>query len=299
VKKTINQKLSVPYHKTKRNEDGIIEDENALTTEEFISIIAPTAQELEKQTGIFASLTLAQAIQETGRGNSRVGREAGNVFGVKATKQHKDLIYTAPNKKSYIYFMNYPKVKKIKNLAERIKAAWKESIMQRKDLFKNVQIYQLVKLALLPETAAFLLQYPITSKSPDQSGYAEDNLYPKNLIFHIETHNLRKYDIDKIDYDIKKYPFLDSRTYYIIPGAPYYPNEIIKQGFKPNDFQKKYYIIPCNRNGVYKKASASGYESVLFLDTKHSTFFTSIRKIQTKYRSEINSWNYLTNPTLK
>jgi hypothetical protein len=52
--------------------------------EQFISSIAEAAVVSQDQTGVPASVTIAQAILETYWGSSRLAREANNYFGIKA-----------------------------------------------------------------------------------------------------------------------------------------------------------------------------------------------------------------------
>jgi flagellum-specific peptidoglycan hydrolase FlgJ len=288
--KKVDEKLSVPYIKTKRNDKGMVVDENRLTIEEFVKLIAPGANELEKKTGIFASLTIAQAIQETGLGNSRIAREAGNIFGVKSTGKPQNISYKVPNGNSYINFLNYSSVKKINDRAQKLKAAWEESVKHREELIGKEKIYNLVKQAADPESAAFLLQYSYNGyRSIEDGGYAEDNLYPKVLIEHIEKYKLNQYDVKG-----QSWP---TRSIYVVKN-PRYNNELLKKGFKPNSFQKKYYVIPCDKNGNYKTNQGKGYEMVLFAD------FTRGDKMEKKGIRAIQQydevdWSYLTNPRLK
>jgi flagellum-specific peptidoglycan hydrolase FlgJ len=53
---------------------------------DFIFMVAPGARESQRQTGVPASVTLAQAILESDWGRSRLSREANNLFGIKALR---------------------------------------------------------------------------------------------------------------------------------------------------------------------------------------------------------------------
>ena len=55
----------------------------SVKTENFINRIAPMAVEDMKQTRVLASLTIAQAILESGWGESKLAREGNNLFGIK------------------------------------------------------------------------------------------------------------------------------------------------------------------------------------------------------------------------
>ncbi|WP_035698697.1 glucosaminidase domain-containing protein, partial [Glycomyces tenuis] len=53
------------------------------TEQDFIDRHAAAAQESRRATGVPASVTLAQAILETGWGDSALAREDHNIFGMK------------------------------------------------------------------------------------------------------------------------------------------------------------------------------------------------------------------------
>ena len=53
-----------------------------MTEEQFIATIGPIAQADYSRTGVFASLTIAQAILESGWGKSELAQKANNLFGI-------------------------------------------------------------------------------------------------------------------------------------------------------------------------------------------------------------------------
>ena len=69
-------------------EDGYIEEEQAVTTKlqkEFIEKIGAMAHADMLSTGVLASVTVAQAIIESGWGTSTLAKEANNLFGMKSS----------------------------------------------------------------------------------------------------------------------------------------------------------------------------------------------------------------------
>ena len=58
-------------------------------TDNFIGRIAPLAVEDMKKTGVLASLTIAQAILESGWGESTLAKNYNNLFGIKADSSWK------------------------------------------------------------------------------------------------------------------------------------------------------------------------------------------------------------------
>jgi flagellum-specific peptidoglycan hydrolase FlgJ len=64
----------------------------------FIQTLAPHAQHATRKTGIPASVSLAQAILESGWGNSQLARRANNLFGIKAGSGWKGPTLSLPTK---------------------------------------------------------------------------------------------------------------------------------------------------------------------------------------------------------
>ena len=56
-----------------------------VSTSQFIRIMGPLAQENYKESGVLASVTLAQSILESGWGKSELAQKSNNMFGMKAT----------------------------------------------------------------------------------------------------------------------------------------------------------------------------------------------------------------------
>jgi flagellum-specific peptidoglycan hydrolase FlgJ len=58
-------------------------DFSSLTPNEFIKLLYPLALQSEKETGVPAAVTLAQAILESGWGKSKLATDGNNFFGIK------------------------------------------------------------------------------------------------------------------------------------------------------------------------------------------------------------------------
>ncbi len=72
-------------YKTLTREELKIEEENF----EFIKTIEKEAQKSYKEYGVFPSITIAQAILESGWGNSQLTKDSNNLFGIKADDRWK------------------------------------------------------------------------------------------------------------------------------------------------------------------------------------------------------------------
>lgn len=66
--------------------------------QEFISTLAPHARQSNRRLGIPASISLAQAILESGWGRSQLAQKAKNLFGIKAGRSWTGPVIELPTK---------------------------------------------------------------------------------------------------------------------------------------------------------------------------------------------------------
>lgn len=66
--------------------------------DEFIAWLAPHATAANRRTGIPASVVIAQAALESGWGDSRLTRDAANLFGIKAGSSWRGRVISAPTR---------------------------------------------------------------------------------------------------------------------------------------------------------------------------------------------------------
>lgn len=151
---------------------------------EFIGKVLPGAEAAYQKTGVLPSLTLAQAILESGWGKASIGN---NLFGIKANDAwtgKKKLVKTAEYKngeKYYIdaWFRDYDSIE--------------ESVLDHGKLLTNPR-YEKVRTAKNYIEACTQLQ---------AAGYATDPNYAKSLINLIETYGLNQWDGGKTNEGIK------------------------------------------------------------------------------------------------
>lgn len=144
----------------------------------FINKIGPMAMADMKATGILASLTIAQAILESGWGKSKLATEANNLFGIKGTYNGQG--YTCKTQEwdgsKFITveatFRKYP--------------SWAESLADHSDLFNRLDRYKKLR---------GLTDYKLACKYVYEAGYATDPGYTDKLISLIEKYNLTAWDI--------------------------------------------------------------------------------------------------------
>jgi flagellum-specific peptidoglycan hydrolase FlgJ len=131
-----------------------------------------------KSHGILASLTIAQAILESGWGESGLTQKANNLFGIKCGSAWRGDSITLPTQEwdgsKYITV----------NAAFRKYASWADSIADH------------TQLLLLPRYKNLVGEkdYKAACQKIREDGYATSPTYTKNLIKLIEQYNLNQYD---------------------------------------------------------------------------------------------------------
>lgn len=134
--------------------------------------------------GILPSISIAQAILESGWGKSKLAKESNNLFGIKASNDWKGAKKNYPTKEQDAK----GKVSWI-NAYFRAYDSWDDSIEDHGAFFKStpwrVSNYKAVFDAK---------DYKQQAKALQSSGYATDVKYADKLISLIESENLTKYD---------------------------------------------------------------------------------------------------------
>jgi flagellum-specific peptidoglycan hydrolase FlgJ len=182
------------------------------TNNEFIDKISPGALLGYQQGGILPSLTMAQAILESGWGKSSIGN---NIFGIKAGDNWKGLKqFVGTNEeingvmqKQQAWFRDY--------------ATIDESILDHTKILQNSR-YSAVKLAKDYKEAAWAVS---------KAGYATDSTYAPQLIDIIEQNNLSRFDKSYATGGIIDNPQIarmgeqaPNFPEYVIPTNPVYRN---------------------------------------------------------------------------
>lgn len=133
---------------------------------------------MQNETGIPASVTLAQYIQESGLNPSGLAKQYNNLFGVKADKNWT-------GKKVSMGTHEYRNGQKVnENASFRVYDSLQEAFRDR-GRFLSSQRYKNLFQTKDPVQWAYGLQ---------KAGYATDPNYAKYLISHIKNYNLSKYD---------------------------------------------------------------------------------------------------------
>ena len=150
---------------------------------EFIPKIAPIVQAENKKRGnpLFSSVVIAQAICESGWGQSTIMMKANAIFGIKATSSWKGKVYNANTKECYDG-ATYTNI----TACFRAYNSLAESISDYFDLITGLSRYKKA----------------INSKSPAEcitaiknGGYATSPTYIQTILQIIQDNNLTKYDV--------------------------------------------------------------------------------------------------------
>lgn len=149
---------------------------------EFILSVAPGARESQRQTGVPASVTLAQAILESDWGRSKLTVEAKNLFGIKALRGAGT---------AGVYHINTWEVIDGENVT--VMAAFKayttlaDSIVDHGRWFIENSRYRRA-LQVKDDPRAF-------ARAINEAGYATDPNYAPKLIALMDKYDLYAYDV--------------------------------------------------------------------------------------------------------
>ena len=146
---------------------------------QFLSIIKPMVIKDMQESGILASLTAAQALIESNKGNSGLAVKGNNLFGMKGVYRGQSV--TMPTKEwngtGYITiqakFRKYP--------------SWQESISDHSNLFNRSAKYTNLR---------GLKDYKLACQYVRQDGYATSPTYTQTLLKTIENYKLWAWDLE-------------------------------------------------------------------------------------------------------
>lgn len=160
-------------------------DEAKITAEKkqtFIKKISPIAKKNQKDSGLLASVSMAQAILESDWGTSDLTVEGKNLFGIKGQYKKQSIKYPTQE------FENDEWI--TVEAAFRKYSSWEESMNDHVKLFKdgttwNANQYKEVLVAKDYKKGTMALQ---------KAGYATDPDYADKLVSVIEKYKLMEYD---------------------------------------------------------------------------------------------------------
>lgn len=154
-----------------------------MKTKNFIDKIAPIVQKYESE--FFNSVSIAQAILETGSGKSELAVNANNIFGIKASAPWTGPVYNKDSKEER------NGVARFENSDFRKYGSWEESIKDHASFMASTdyrkEYYIRARTAPSPRVQAQVLT----------GTYATDSGYGQKLINIMNEYNLYQYDISE------------------------------------------------------------------------------------------------------
>jgi len=160
----------------------------------FLETLGPMATQDMLETGILASLTMAQGIYESGWGTSWMAKNINNLFGIKAYEPAwQGKVYCRKTQKIYTDFADAKK--KLGDLYKeyvgqffRVYNSWADSVKDHSTLFTTMSRY---------ENLVGLTDYKLACRYVKEDGYCDTEGYDDMLIKIIEQYKLYKYDVSQ------------------------------------------------------------------------------------------------------
>lgn len=154
-----------------------------MTKNEFIPTIAPlvVAENNKRGKPLYPSVVIAQAICESGWGQSQIMMKANAIFGIKATSSWKGKVYNANTKECYDG-VSYTNI----NACFRAYNNLQESIADYFDLITKAERYRKACVSNSPLECITAIK---------NGGYATSPTYINTIMSIINSNNLTKYDV--------------------------------------------------------------------------------------------------------
>lgn len=153
-----------------------------MTKNEFLETVSKLVVEENNKRGnpLFSSVVIAQAICESGWGQSQIMMKANAIFGIKATSNWKGKVYNSQTKECYDG-VSYTNI----NACFRAYNSLQESISDYFDLITKSERYRKACVADSPLECITAIK---------NGGYATSPTYINTIMSIINSNNLTKYD---------------------------------------------------------------------------------------------------------
>jgi flagellum-specific peptidoglycan hydrolase FlgJ len=148
----------------------------------FLSKAAPAAMATQRQFGVPASITLAQAITESGWGRSELALQANNFFGIKATHLNDPGTYVEMPTDEYVKGV---KVREPADFEKYISAT--ESFKAHAQLLSQAVRYK-PAMAVANDPDHFAIELQVC-------GYSTSPHYAVDLMILVREFDLQQYDV--------------------------------------------------------------------------------------------------------
>jgi LysM repeat protein len=249
-----------------------------MTKNEFIPTIAPLVVTENQKRGnpLYSSVVIAQAICESGWGQSQIMMKANAIFGIKATSNWKGKVYNANTKECYDG-VSYTNI----NACFRAYDSLQESISDYFDLILGLSRYQ----------GAINTSSPLECITAIKNGgYATSPTYINTIMSIINSNNLTKYDnVEDVENFVDNSKSIEELAKEVIEGK-YGNGEERKQklGNLYNEVQSRVNEILLGNNVSHEK---------IYIVKRGDTLSAIAQKYNTTYQ-KIAKDNNISNPNL-
>ena len=255
---------------------------------EFIPTIAPLVQAETKKRGypLFSSVVIAQAICESGWGQSKIMMKANAIFGIKATSNWKGKVYNANTQECYdgVSYTNITACFRAYN-------SLAESIADYFELITKLERYRKATVAETPLECITAIK---------NGGYATSPTYINTIMSIINSNDLTKYDVvENVENSVD-----NSKNYieYIVKSgdtlsaiAQKY-NTTYQKIAKDNNISNPNLIYPKQKLKIYTNVSQETTETI-YIVKSGDTLSEIAQKFNTTYQ-KIAKDNNISNPNL-
>jgi LysM repeat protein len=252
---------------------------------EFIPTIAPLVVAENKKRGnpLFSSVVIAQAICESGWGQSKIMMKANAIFGIKATSDWKGKVYNANTQECYDG-VSYTNI----TACFRAYDSLAESISDYFDLITKLGRYRKATVAETPLECITAIK---------NGGYATSPTYINTIMSIINSNNLTQYDNVENSVD-------NSENYieYIVKSgdtlseiAEKY-NTTYQKIAQDNNIENPNLIYPNQKLKIYTNVSQETNETI-YIVKSGDTLSEIAQKFNTTYQ-KIAKDNNISNPNL-
>lgn len=255
---------------------------------EFIPTIAPlvVAENQRRGNPLFSSVVIAQAICESGWGQSTIMMKANAIFGIKATSDWKGKVYNANTQECYdgVSYTNITACFRAYN-------SLAESISDYFDLITKLERYRKATVAETPLECITAIK---------NGGYATSPTYIDTIMSIINSNNLTQYDnVENVNNSVD-----NSENYieYIVKSgdtlseiAEKY-NTTYQKIAQDNNIENPNLIYPNQKLKIYTNVSQETNETI-YIVKSGDTLSEIAQKFNTTYQ-KIAKDNNISNPNL-
>lgn len=250
---------------------------------EFIPTIAPLVVAENQRRGypLFSSVVIAQAICESGWGQSTIMMKANAIFGIKATSDWKGKVYNANTQECYDG-VSYTNI----TACFRAYDSLAESISDYFDLITKLERYRKATVAETPLECITAIK---------NGGYATSPTYINTIMSIINSNNLTQYDNVE---DVENSNYIE----YIVKSgdtlseiAQKY-NTTYQKIAQDNNIENPNLIYPNQKLKIYTNVSQETNETI-YIVKSGDTLSEIAQKFNTTYQ-KIAKDNNISNPNL-